>query len=190
MNKSACRRQFRLRIPSQARREAGEALLGALRDWPVYQRATLIASFWGLPWEVDTVPIHAGIWADGKALCLPRVEGPGVLAFYPAKADSPMVPGAYGIPEPLPLAPPVDPARLELVLTPCEAADPWGTRLGKGGGYYDRFLCLTDCPALALLLPHQFSPQALPRQPHDRLMDFYGVNGQIHPCERKLPHAE
>ena len=80
-----------------------------------------------------------------------------------------LVPGHFGIAEPPAELPPTDPAALPgrlLALVPCMAAGQDGTRLGRGGGYYDRFLAhytgekLLLCPA-ALVLP------ALPRERWD-----------------------
>ena len=68
-------------------------------------------------------------------------------------------PGAYDIPEPPADRPAADPGgyAATLALIPCLAAGTDGVRLGRGGGYYDRFLAqykgerLLLCPAAALL---------------------------------------
>lgn len=63
---------------------------------------------------------------------------------------------------------------LTVVLTPCLAVDSSGTRLGYGGGYYDRLLALhgqnilsVACVPSELHLP----PGALPREAHDMPVD-------------------
>ena len=71
-----------------------------------------------------------------------------------------MQPGAYGILEAPASLPAFDTAHLgdgALALIPCLAASPDGVRLGRGGGYYDRFLAhykgagLLLCPEALLL---------------------------------------
>lgn len=60
-------------------------------------------------------------------------------------------------------------ATAALVLVPALAVDGNGTRLGRGGGSYDRALARVpeSVPVVALLYPDEILP-ALPREPHDR----------------------
>lgn len=78
--------------------------------------------------------------------------------------------GAYGIPQPADDAPRLLPGEDDLIIVPGLCFDEAFYRLGRGGGYYDRFLA--HCPAFkaglcrqALLLP------ALPHEAHDQRVD-------------------
>ncbi|MDR1187619.1 MAG: 5-formyltetrahydrofolate cyclo-ligase [Bifidobacteriaceae bacterium] len=75
---------------------------------------------------------------------------------------------------PSPPGPRLDPsalARCRLILAPALAVDRSGTRLGRGGGWYDRALAWADPDALVLgvCFPWELLPAgSLPREPHDR----------------------
>jgi 5-formyltetrahydrofolate cyclo-ligase len=57
----------------------------------------------------------------------------------------------------------------DIVLVPALAVDMAGTRLGRGGGSYDRALARVrpGVPVIALLYPDELVP-VLPSEPHDR----------------------
>lgn len=60
-------------------------------------------------------------------------------------------------------------AEADLVFVPSVAVDRTGTRLGRGGGYYDRTLALArpDTRLLAVLDPEDVLDH-VPSEPHDR----------------------
>lgn len=66
-------------------------------------------------------------------------------------------------------------ATCDLVVTPGLAVDPHGTRLGQGGGCYDRALLHRDpsTPVVTLLHEGEQSTEDLPTDPHDVPVDGY-----------------
>lgn len=83
---------------------------------------------------------------------------------------SALIPGTYGIPEPPESAPLLSPDAIDLLLTPLEGVAPDGTRLGKGGGYYDGLLPLKNGIALGCALPWQWVDD-IPRESWDIPLD-------------------
>ena len=147
----------------------GAGMAKVLFALPAWQSADTVLCFAALPDEPDTDAILRRALAEGKRLLLPRVLSKTEMDWVEITALTQLVPGHFGIAEPPADLPPTDPAALPgrlLALVPCMAAGQDGTRLGRGGGYYDRFLAhytgekLLLCPA-ALVLP------ALPRERWD-----------------------
>ena len=100
---------------------------------------------------------------------VPRVEGMELVA-HPYEPDQ-LVPHRYGMLEPPPDAPVVDPSQLDVVLVPGVSFDGRGGRLGFGGGFYDRFLVRTS--AVRVGVAHDVCLGCdLPCDEHDQRMDW------------------
>ena len=126
-------------------------------------------AFAPMPGEIDIWPLLAELAAGGQKLCLPLITGPGIMEARAVRDLARLKPNSYGIMEPPPESPVIDPAGLDLVLTPGLAfsKDLW--RLGRGGGYYDRFLA--NCGAFRLGLARDLQIVGhLPHDPHDLRM--------------------
>ena len=98
----------------------------------------------------------------------PLCEG-GTLSFRPVSALSELGPGQFGIRAPSP-GPSLE--QLDLILVPGLAFTSEGCRLGRGSGYYDRFL--SGIPGttfkVGVCFDFQFLAE-LPHEPHDVKMD-------------------
>lgn len=140
------------------RQAAGCGMAACLFALPQWRRADTVLAFAAMPDEPDTSLILRRALADGKHLLLPRVRSRTEMDWVEIPDLNLLQPGAYGILEPPAALPAADPAggAAPLVLVPCLAASRDGVRLGRGGGYYDRFLAqykgerLLLCPAAAV----------------------------------------
>lgn len=175
-------RARRRRLPDDERRSAALAVARRLADWPAFVGAGRIAGYWSCEGELDPAPVLENAWTAGKAVYLPvLVDAPSEsLRFAPYQPGQPMRSNRFGIPEPdVPPTEWVPPERLDLVLMPLVAFDATGTRLGMGGGYYDRSFAFLHDPdyrgrrplLLGLGYAFQQTGERLPRQPWDVPLD-------------------
>ncbi|GIG52252.1 5-formyltetrahydrofolate cyclo-ligase [Dactylosporangium siamense] len=85
-----------------------------------------------------------------------------------ARYDGTLTPGPLGLSQPTGPRLGVDAVRsIDLMLVPALAVGRDGTRLGQGGGSYDRVLPRVTAPTIALLHPGELLP-SVPADPHDQ----------------------
>jgi 5-formyltetrahydrofolate cyclo-ligase len=118
---------------------------------------------------VNTEPLVHAAWDAGKTVLAPKVywKDHHMTPIAIHSLDEGLAEGAYGVREPIG-GRPFDPEQIDMVIVPAVAYDRRGNRLGKGGGFYDRFLAAGALRARACGLA--FDEQlldALPVGPHD-----------------------
>jgi 5-formyltetrahydrofolate cyclo-ligase len=114
----------------------------------MFAEASRIAGYWACDGELDPTPALEQGWAANRQVYLPVLAEGSLLYFAPYQPGAPLRRNRFQIPEPE-VAPAefLSPSQLDLVLVPVVAFDAAGTRLGMGGGFYDRsFAFLRDEP--------------------------------------------
>jgi 5-formyltetrahydrofolate cyclo-ligase len=95
----------------------------------------VVSGFMPLKSEINPLPLLQKLAEQGARLALPVVAGRGKPLIMRQWAwGEPLASGQWGIREPKPEAPEVDP---DILLVPLLAFDRTGHRIGYGAGYYD-----------------------------------------------------
>lgn len=137
-----------------------------------FVQAKTVLFYLSLDGEVDTVRMIKDAIKQGKRVALPvvRKEKREMFASLVGDIDAEMAPGPHGTRHPKEeCICPVSPESIDLVVVPGLAFDEAGNRLGRGMGYYDRFLsCLPDhVPTVGLAFDFQIIKDFPPLEPHD-----------------------
>jgi 5-formyltetrahydrofolate cyclo-ligase len=171
-------RAQRLDLSVAERQAAALAVASRLTKMAEFVTASTIAGYWACHGELDPAPLLERAWVMGKTVYLPILVG-DALQFALYRPDAPLRRNRFHIPEPeVSPAEWLLPSTLDLVLMPLIAFDSTGTRLGMGGGFYDRsFAFLRDLgesghrPRLVGLAYEFQRVEALVRQPWDVPLD-------------------
>lgn len=175
MEKQQLRKKIkqRLSVLSEEQREQSDAAISAAvlaSSW--WQQARTVFCYVSAAEEIDTYPLLKAALAQHKQLAVPLITGPGQMEARLLSSLAELHPDRYGIPAPPPHSPLLPAPEIELIIVPGLAfARHSLLRLGRGGGYYDRFLA--SCPArrLALAREVQLVDGDFPAAAHDLPMD-------------------
>ena len=143
-----------------------------------YARAQAIFCFASMPTEPQTIPLLTRMIDEGKQVYLPIPRVLGQMDAVPLRAVDELRRGKYGIMEPLG-GEPIAPEALDLILLPGAAFDRGGGRLGRGGGFYDRYLASTHALTVGLAFELQLM-NAVPRDAHDLPVQMVVTEAQIY----------
>jgi len=175
-------------------RQTGRTAAATIEKLPAWKKADRVLLFLSLPREIDTGPLLDAALAAGKKVYVPRVSGSELEFFRLRATDGSWERGPFGLREP-PAVPAealdvTDARTPTLVIVPGLAFDAAGNRLGRGKGFYDRFLArfLPDqagaadpvAVTLGLCLPEQLVSR-VPTGPRDWRMDALCTGIAVYP---------
>ena len=166
-------RETLLRIPPHLSRDKSRAASAALTALPEFELARTVFLYLPMTEEVDTRLIAEAAWRDNKVVLVPRchmsdrsMEACPIYSF-----NDHMIPSYYGIHEPCSEAYPAE--RIDFVVVPGMAFDRSGGRLGRGAGFYDRFLVrLNDQATTCGLAFDEQVIESVPMFDHDERLDI------------------
>ncbi len=160
-------RQQKKQHTAQELAQQSITIMQKLAAFPAFIQAQRIMLYASLPDEVQTLDFVQE-WCRYKQIILPTVVGNDIVPVLLTPDDQMRI-GDFNILEPTskPYHGPID-----LVVVPGMAFDAEGHRLGRGKGYYDRFLAqYPDVPTIGLCFDFQFVAH-IPTEPHDRAVQW------------------
>jgi 5-formyltetrahydrofolate cyclo-ligase len=124
---------------------------------PQIQNAHGICVYVAKDKEVETSGIFKALWKTRNTVVLaPRIKG-AVLEMCQVHSIDDFTQGTYDLKEPSQYIPPYG-GDIDVVIVPGLAFDVHGVRLGRGKGYYDRFLATTHAYVIGLAYDFQILP--------------------------------
>lgn len=168
-------------MPADAAAAKSRAACAALVSLPEFRDAGAVMLFLSMPDEIDTTTALLAAWESDKTVLVPRVAASRryMIPVECRSLDDRMAAGTYGIREPENTQPwPRE--EIDLVVVPGLAFDRAGNRLGRGGGYYDRFLGLHAPRTVTCGL--SFAEQLIAEVPvddHDRAVEILVTDKEV-----------
>ena len=145
-----------------------ERLIGLELHIPDNGVGDVIVAYYPLPDEVDISPLLDELVSAGKTVLLPKVTGGTTMELRRYTGRQNLKVGVLRLLEP-DGEPFTDYSRIDIMLVPGLAFDAAGHRLGRGRGYYDRFLSslFTSHFSLSTSIGVCFDFQKVPEVPTD-----------------------
>ena len=155
----------RAALSHDTKQQLDEALCRAIATNKRFLTADALLAYLPIRGEPDLTALFDIAIARGIKVFLPRCEDGG-MRFLQYTAKNALTPDRFGILSPAPDAEEAAPTAQTLCIVPGLAAGKDGSRLGYGGGFYDRFLPTFKGTALFAVY-EQFLFDTLPHEAHD-----------------------
>ena len=176
-DKKSIRAEVRRRIKllsEEEKQSSATAIFAKIEATEAFAKAECVALFVAMWDEVPTTETLERWRGLGKHVVIPRVKG-DIMRYYDYHPDR-MTVGAFGIIEPVGNKE-VEAEAIDLMIVPARAFTPNGDRMGRGGGFYDKYMSLEGFRAVKYGVA--FACQifdTLPTDPHDISVDEVFTN--------------
>lgn len=180
MDKKALRAEMRAMLVSLDEAylaESGEGIAETLFSMPEYASAKRIFAYISVGREIPTERIISRSVGLGKRVYTPISHAGGEMDFADISAG--LHPGMYGIPEPVATAEVALPGEGDLIVVPALCCGADGTRLGQGGGYYDRYLAKNHDAVSVCVCRERMLRESIPTEWNDIRPDYVITEARI-----------
>lgn len=164
--------------------DASQQITENIQNLQAYQTAQHIAGYLSIQGEVDLSLLWQIALEKGKHYYLPAIQADKTLLFLPYTATTHLISNRYGILEPaFSTQHAIAPHDLDIIILPVVAFNAARTRLGTGGGYYDRTLAQTHGPILIGVAYEWQKQVTLPCDPWDIQPDIILTEQKIYSAQ-------
>ena len=167
--KSALRAEIKrreLEISDDYIRMSNEGIFKNVISMPEYQNSGNVFAYLSVGYEADTRKIIEHALENGKKVALPLIVSDGIMEARVISSLTELESGRFDIPAPTADSEILYPNELDMIIVPAAAFDLEGRRLGKGGGYYDRYLAGTKAFTVGLAREEMLLEE-IPMEEHD-----------------------
>ena len=189
MDKKELRHTLRSRLfglPQSQRRTESKQACRNLISTDEYKKASVVMIFLPLPHEVDTTSVILGSWQQGKTVAVPKVswQQRHMIAVEITSLETGFTEERGGFKNPT-TGVPVALEDIDLIVTPGLGFDRKGNRLGRAGGYYDRFFAaeLLDAVKCGFAFSQQIV-DSVPFDEHDESLDLLVTDEGVVVCDK------
>lgn len=151
-------------------------IIKKLEESDLFRLSSNIACYHALRGEVQTEELLQR-WYREKQILLPVVEGDD-LKFFLYEGEESVCRSSFGILEPRAGCSTIDEREIDLVIVPGVAFDRQKNRMGRGRGFYDRFLSNLDVPFIGIGFDFQIYDN-IPTDSFDKKMDMIITESEI-----------
>lgn len=184
-DKSALRKRLREMLAAQSPEDRHARSLAAtslLTSTPEFAAARIVMIYLATAHELDTSTLALRCWQQGKMVVAPKVSWDQrrmIPVEISSLGDEHLTVTGPGIREPI-AENPVPVSMVDLVVVPALGFTQAGQRIGRGMGFYDRFLCQRTF--LGVSCGFAFEDQIVPTMPtqeHDVPMSMLVTDRQV-----------
>ena len=178
-------RKLSAKMPEHERQARDAQICRRLLALPEYSSAQSIFIYISSGDEVSTKELVDKMLSDNKRIFAPHCYGNGVMDAVRLFSTSELSRGLYGLFEPPSNNPRIQPQELDLIIVPAVAFAYNGARLGRGGGYYDRYIDRANgVKTIGICRENNFLP-SMDTEAHDKYVDIIITEKQTVKSDKK-----
>jgi 5-formyltetrahydrofolate cyclo-ligase len=183
-SKAAIRRHLRqvlAQMTDEDKHRKSVAACSLVCSTPEFAAARVVMLYLSTAIEVDTAPLALKAWQEGKSVVVPKVswDQRRMLPIEITSLQTGLTTTGPGVREPI-AGKPIPVNLIDMVIVPGLGFTPDGHRIGRGMGFYDRFLAQSNFMGLSCGLA--FEEQVLEQIPaldHDIPLSMLTTDGAI-----------